>query len=181
MIASTGLLSKRSRSKRLSVNIFEWLSRCVTCTVLIPGTAIRVGTVKSAPPFFSAPDFSLTFQVASPEAVETWQATVPNDNPGCTVANTLVLLIGLRVQLFSFSIIKKIETRDIYNGPHPNRASRDGITNLWDLQLAPPHFYFFSTTFVCSPIKIGRSEKQRAWCCSTFIPDHSLHSLFVFG
>jgi len=27
MIASTGLLSKRSRSKRLSVNIFEWLSR----------------------------------------------------------------------------------------------------------------------------------------------------------
>ena len=26
---------------------------------------------------------------------------------------------------------------------------------------------------------MGRSEKQRACCCSTFIPDHSLHSLFV--
>ena len=98
---------------------------------------------------------------------------------GSTLINTLKLLIGLRLQLFSFSIIKKIETRDIYNGPHPNRASRDGLTNLWDSQLAPPHFYYFSTTFVCSPIKIGRSEKQRACCCSTFIPDHSLHSLFV--
>ena len=53
--------------------------------------------------------------------------------------NTLLLLIAIGVLLFSFSIIKKIETRDIYNGPHPNRASRDGITNLWDLQLAPPH------------------------------------------
>ena len=35
MIASTGLLSKRSRSKRLSGNIFEWLSRWQAgCTVI---------------------------------------------------------------------------------------------------------------------------------------------------
>ena len=70
--------------------------------------------------------------------------------------------------------------RDIYNGPHLNHASQDRLTNLWDSQLATPHFYCFPTTFVCSPIKIGRSEKQRACCCSTFIPVHSLHSLFVF-
>ena len=49
------------------------------------------------------------------------------------MGNTLLLLISLRGLLFSFSILKKIETRDIYNGPHPNRASRDGVTNLWDL------------------------------------------------
>ena len=85
----------------------------------------------------------------------------------------------LSFPLFSFSIIKKIEMTDIYNGPHPNRASWDGITNLWDLQLTPPHFYFFSATFVFSPIKIERSEKQRACCCYTFIPNHLLHSLFV--
>ena len=97
-----------------------------------------------------------------------------------SLSNTLVLLIAISVLLFFLLDLKKIETRDIYNGPHPNRASRDGITNLWDLQLAPPHFYFFSTSFVCSPIKIGRSEKQRACCCSKFIPVHSLHSLFVF-
>ena len=40
----------------------------------------------------------------------------------------------------------------------PNRASWDGITNLWDSQLAPPHFYFFPIPFVCSP---------QTSCCSS--------------
>jgi len=50
-----------------------------------------------------------------------------------SLSNTLVLLIAISVLLFFLLDLKKIETRDIYNEPHPNRASQNGLTNLLGL------------------------------------------------
>ena len=53
----------------------------------------------------------------------------------------------------------------LQNPPHPCR-SHHGESSL-------------SSCFVSSPSKPSRSEKHKTWCCFIYIPEHSLHSLFV--
>ena len=90
-----------------------------------------------------APPAPPSFHPLTPQAPPSFHSLLLFQNFGNIITNalnTLNRLLGKCVPLFSVSILKKIETRDIYHGPHLNRASRDGLTNLWDSQLAPPHF-----------------------------------------